>query len=62
MKNKTLGIILIVLGVLAVVFDFLAGPLGLSHPGFGWKQISLLVVGILAFAAGLFMTFAKSKK
>ncbi len=62
MQKKTLAIILVVLGVLAVVFDFLAGPLGIAHPGFGWKQISLLVVGLLAIAAGLLMIFQKGKK
>jgi hypothetical protein len=62
MKKKTWGIILVVLGILMTVFDFLVEPLGLGTAGFGWKQIILLVAGIAALGAGLFLTLAKTKK
>jgi hypothetical protein len=62
MKKKTWGIILIVLGVLMIVFDFLVGPLGLGTAGFGWKQITFLVAGIAALGVGLFFSFVKAKE
>jgi hypothetical protein len=62
MKNKTWGIVFVVLGSLMVVFDFLVEPLGIGAGGFGWKQIFFLAAGIAALGAGLFFTFTKAKK
>jgi hypothetical protein len=62
MKKKTWGIILVVLGVLMIAFDFLVGPLNLGTAGFGWKQIAFLVAGVAALGVSLFFGFAKAKK
>lgn len=62
MKKKTWGILLAVLGVLMIAFDFLVGPLNLGAAGFGWKQITLLVAGSAALGAGLVLSFVKGKK
>ena len=62
MKKKTWGIILVVLGALMSVFDFLVEPLGWGAGGFGWKQITFLIAGIAALGVGLFFIFAKTKK
>jgi hypothetical protein len=59
MSNKTYGILLIVVGVLIVVFVFVAAPLHLAGEGFGLKKIAALVVGVIALAAGLYLSLAK---
>ncbi len=61
MKNKTLGIVLVILGVLMIAFDLAAIPLGLASPGFGWKQIALMFAGAIALGAGLFLSLSKVK-
>ena len=61
MNKKTAGLVLIILGVLMVAFDLLAIPLGLAAPGYGWKQIALMVVGIVVLAAGLMLSLSKKK-
>jgi hypothetical protein len=43
---------LVVLGVIAVLLAALADPLGIGTGGFGWKQILLLVVGVVLLVAG----------
>lgn len=59
MNTKTLGIGLIVVGILIVVAVFLAGPLGLASTSFGTKHIIGLVVGIIVFIVGLVMSVMK---
>jgi hypothetical protein len=59
MNKKTIGIVLAVLGVLAIAFDFLAVPLHIAHPGFGLKQIALLVVGVIILGVGLVLWLSK---
>ena len=61
MNKKTTGIALIILGILMVAFDLVAIPLGMAAPGYGWKQIALMVVGIVVLAAGLMLSLAKKK-
>ncbi len=62
MNKKTWGIVLAVLGVLLVVFDFLAKSLHVASGSFGLKQIGLLVVGIIILVVGLVFSFSKEKK
>ncbi len=62
MSNKTYGIILVVVGVLIVLFIFLAAPLHLASAGFGLKKIAALVVGVIVLVAGLLLTFGKGGK
>jgi phage-related protein len=62
MSNKTLGIILIVVGVVVVAFMFLTPVLHIVLSGWGptsKKFIAVIVVGVIAFVAGLFLTFGK---
>ncbi|HMD88924.1 MAG TPA: hypothetical protein VKF38_07155 [Anaerolineaceae bacterium] len=62
MQNKTLGIVLIVVGVLIVAVVFLAAPLHLASAGFGTKKILGLVVGLVVLVAGLVMSLSKGQK
>ena len=59
MSNKTYGILLIVVGVLVLAVVFLAVPLHLSSGGFGLKKIAATVIGVIALAAGLFISMRK---
>lgn len=60
MSNKTLGVVLVVVGVLIVLLVLLAAPLHLASAGFGLKKIAGLVVGIVVFVAGLVLSLGKS--
>jgi hypothetical protein len=62
MSKKTYGILLIVVGVIIVAVVFLAVPLHLGGTGFGLKKIAGVVIGVIALAAGLFLTLAKKGK
>lgn len=58
MSHKTLGVILIVVGVLIVVADILLGfsgfpALGIGF-GFGWKKIILGLVGVIVALIGVY--------
>lgn len=54
--KKTVGIVLIVLGVLLVVLSVLADRIGIgSAAGFGYKQIIGVIVGVIAGIRGLFL-------
>ena len=59
MSHRTLGIVLLVAGIVIVTVVFLAVPLHLGNPGFGMKKIAGLVVGRLAFIAGLVVSLRK---
>jgi len=62
MSNRTYGIILIVVGVLIVTTIFLSIPLHLApNPGFGYKKITGVVVGVVVFALGLFLSLRKRR-
>jgi hypothetical protein len=61
MSNKTYGILLVVVGVLIVLVVVLAVPLHLSAGGFGYKKIAAVVIGMIALAAGLFLSLRKAK-
>jgi preprotein translocase subunit SecF len=62
MTNKTYGIILIIVGVLIVAVVFLAAPLHLASSGFGLKKLVGVVIGVVAFAAGLVLALGKGAK
>jgi len=57
MPSKTLGIILLIAGILVLAASLLADAIGIgAQPGFfGWKQIVGAVVGLAACVAGLVM-------
>jgi len=53
MAESRTGLLVAGLGVLAVVIDLLAIPLGIGQGGFGPKHILLLVVGLVLIVGGL---------
>lgn len=54
MNEKTLGTGLLVIGVLLVLVSAAADTIGVGGaPGFGWKQITGVVVGIALAAVGV---------
>ena len=64
MKNKTLGIIGMILGALIVVSNLIVAFTGwpwllnlvqFPAPGFGWRKIVLIVLGAMLFAAGVIL-------
>jgi hypothetical protein len=59
--NKTLAIVLIVVGVLIAAVVLLAAPLHLGSAYFGLKKILALAAGIIVLAAGLVGLFVKAK-
>lgn len=59
MSNRSLAIGLIILGLLIVVADFVAGPLGLASTTFGTKHIIALVVGIIVLLVGVVMALTR---
>ena len=57
MKNfKTLGIILLVVGIIIIASSLLIDILGFGgSPNFGSKQITGLIVGVVTGVVGLFL-------
>jgi len=54
MSNRTIGILIIVVGVLLVVASLAADLIGIgSGGGLGWKQLLGAGVGVLVVAAGV---------
>ena len=54
MSNRTLGLVLVIGGVLLALVSLGADPAGLGrHPDFGWKQILGTVIGTVIAVAGL---------
>jgi hypothetical protein len=54
-KSRPIGTIALAVGVVAILLAVLADPLGIGgkEDTFGWKQIVLLVVGVLVAGGGL---------
>jgi len=53
MSNKTLGVVLIIVGVLMVIAVLLMGFIGYPSLGFGWKKITMAVVGVIIALIGV---------
>ncbi|HPC83302.1 MAG TPA: hypothetical protein P5234_07965 [Thermoanaerobaculaceae bacterium] len=54
MNQKTLGVGLLVVGILLFVASAAADTIGIGGaPGFGWKQITGVIVGIVLAALGM---------
>ncbi len=63
MSNKTIGLILIVAGVLAIVLVLIAPSIGLASPeGFGIKRTLLTAAGVIAIGAGAYLNFVRARK
>jgi hypothetical protein len=53
-SNRSLSVVLLVIGVLLFLFALGADSLGVgAAPGLGWKQISAAVVGVILAAVGI---------
>ncbi len=63
MSDRTIGIILVVAGVIGLLVDLFAVQLRLSQGlGFGPKRELLLAVSIILVGAGVWFSFFKKKK
>ena len=60
MSKKTIGFLLIILGVIVLVVSLAADVIGIGGvPGFGWKQILGAVVGVLVALGGVWLALNK---
>ena len=60
MSKKTIGVLLIILGVVVLVVSLAADGLGIGGmPGFGWKQILGTVVGVIVALGGVWLALNK---
>jgi hypothetical protein len=60
MTKKTWGIILLVAGIAVLVVSLVADLIGLGgSPGFGYKQLSAAVVGMIAAVVGYILAYRK---
>lgn len=71
MANKKFGIFEIVLGSLIIVSDlflgffgwsWLYGVTGIGGYGFGWRKITLLILGVLLLITGIIMYIMAKKQ
>ena len=63
MSKRTLGIIIIILGLLLAIVSLAADALGIGGaPGIGWKQILGTVVGVLIAVGGVWWGWGKAEK
>ncbi len=61
MSRKTLGIILVVLGIVVLIVAVFADSLGVgAKHGFGWKQIAASITGVVVAAVGVWLTRRKA--
>ncbi len=61
MSQKTLGYVLVVVGLVLVVVGVFADSLGIGATGgFGWKQIVATVVGVIVLVAGFWFATRKA--
>jgi hypothetical protein len=58
--KKTLGIVLIVVGIVVLLLAVLANPLGIGNPArFGFIQIAGVVVGAIVALVGLYLALKR---
>jgi len=63
MSKRTLGILLIILGVLLAIGSLAADAFGIGNgAGIGWKQILGAVIGVLIAAGGAWWGWGKMGK
>jgi hypothetical protein len=56
MNNSMPAWTVVGLGVLLVLVSLFANPLGLGrHPGFGWKQWLVLIIGAAVIMVGVYL-------
>jgi len=60
MSKKTIGYLLIAVGVVVLVISLAADVIGIgSYPGLNWAQISGAVIGIFIALIGAWQAFRK---
>ena len=59
MSKKTLGILLVVLGVILVVVSLAADTIGIGSGAFGPKQIIGTAIGIILALVGVWLALRK---
>jgi len=59
MSKKTIGMILLIGGVLVVLAVVVGGVVGFPSAGFGWKKLAVAAVGLIALLVGLGFSFQK---
>jgi hypothetical protein len=52
MNKKTIGIILLIVGAILLIVSLAADSIGIGVPGFGLKQITGTVVGVIVAVIG----------
>lgn len=63
MSRKTIGSVLVILGVVLVIVSLAADVIGIGNgTGIGWKQILGAVVGVLVAAVGGWLGWGKASK
>ena len=61
MSKRTIGLIVLVAGLLLVILSITADAVGIgAEPGFGWKQTLGVILGVLVAAAAAWWTWKKS--
>ena len=56
MDNPMRAWVVIGLGVLLILISVFADQLGLGrHPGFGWKQALVLIIGVAVILVGVYL-------
>ena len=62
MNQRSIGILLLIIGLVLAALSFTADLIGLGEgSGFGYKQIAGLVVGVGGIIAGLVFIVRKSR-
>ena len=60
MSKRTIGILLIILGVVVLIVSLAADVIGIGNgTGLGWKQIVGAVVGFLIAIGGVWLVISK---
>jgi hypothetical protein len=58
-NKKTIGIVLLVVGVILVILSLIADMIGIGIPGFGLKQIAGVIIGAIIAIAGFVLNSKK---
>jgi uncharacterized membrane protein (DUF441 family) len=59
MSKKTIGYILIALGVILAIVSLAADVIGIGGAGFGWKQILGTAIGVIVAIVGVWLALSK---
>jgi hypothetical protein len=57
--NKTMGIVVLVVGIVVLLLSLLAHPIGIGGPAFGPYQIAGTIVGAIVTVVGLVLTLKR---